>query len=371
MKIGGAILLTVGLFFTAGAQAQTRAPLRLVQTIPLPNVEGYIDHLAVDIKGQRLFVPAEHKKSIEVVDLRAGKIIHSIDGFGGDPRKTVYLPQTNQLWVDDGDGTCKVFSGDSYALVKTIPLSDSKINAKLVPDNGTYDPVTQNFYVAVTLDMLSNAQADVGTIGFIATVDTKAGKFMGVIDVKGADPAGISVDPSSPKMYVIVGDTAQVAVIDRDKHAVIASWPITGGPEPHTMDLDAVHHRLFIGSRVKPGHMYEPGKMIVMDSETGKIVQALDSVGGADEIIYDPANQRVYLAGTTGFVDVFKQIDADHYQLLAKVPTGALAKTALLVPELKRFYVAVPKHVVLTPPIPQAQEQIVEESKLMVFDVLP
>src|ERR1700675_1256805 len=89
------------------AHGQSNPPLKLVQTIPLPNVEGYFDHMAVDIKGQRLFVPGEHQRTIEVIDLRAGKVIHTITGFGGDPRKTIYLPETNQIWVDDGDSTVK------------------------------------------------------------------------------------------------------------------------------------------------------------------------------------------------------------------------------------------------------------------------
>jgi hypothetical protein len=67
---------------------------------------------------------------------------------------------------------------------------------------------------------------------------------------------------------------------------------------------------------------------------------------------------------------VFKQTDPDHYQLLGKVPTGAIAKTALWVPELKRMYVAVPKHLVQTPPY-GANDHIVEEAHLMVFDYLP
>lgn len=71
--------------------------------------------MAVDVKGHRLFVPGENQRTIEVVDLRAGKVMHTITGFGGDPRKTLYLPQTNEIWVDDGDATCKAFSGDSYA----------------------------------------------------------------------------------------------------------------------------------------------------------------------------------------------------------------------------------------------------------------
>src|SRR5579863_3864578 len=132
----------------------------------------------------------------------------------------------------------------------------------------------------------------------------------------------------------------------------------------------AAHHRLLVGSRVKGGHRYEPGKFVVMDTETGKVVQALDTVGGADEVQYDAPTGRIYFVGSTGTVAVFKQDDPDHYHLLGKVPTGAIAKTGLWVPELKRMYVAVPKHIVQTPPY-GANDYITEEAHLMIFDYLP
>src|ERR1700720_2131868 len=108
-----AVLWTLCVVLIPRAECQTSAPLKQIQSIPLPNVEGYFDHMAVDIKGQRLFVPGEHQRTIEVIDLRAGKVVHTITGFGGDPRKTIYLPETNEIWVDDGDATCKAFSGDT------------------------------------------------------------------------------------------------------------------------------------------------------------------------------------------------------------------------------------------------------------------
>src|SRR4030081_3190179 len=100
MKTYLALLCTLLIVILAGAEAVTGAPLKLIQTISLPDVEGYFDHMAVDVKGQRLFVPGEHQKTIEVVDLRAGKVIHTITGFGGDPRKTIYLPETSEIWLD-------------------------------------------------------------------------------------------------------------------------------------------------------------------------------------------------------------------------------------------------------------------------------
>src|ERR1700730_9005017 len=115
-----ASLMALSASAPASAQAPSEPPAKLIGYIPLPNVEGWMDHLAVDVKNQRLFVPAEHQKTIEVVDLRAGKVIHTITGFAGAPRKTLYLPESNQIWVDDAESV-KYFNAETYALIKSIP----------------------------------------------------------------------------------------------------------------------------------------------------------------------------------------------------------------------------------------------------------
>jgi hypothetical protein len=184
-----------------------------------------------------------------------------------------------------------------------------------------------------------------------------------------SDPAGLALDDKSSKLFVVLGESSKLAVVDRRNRSVIASWSISEGPLPHALGLDASHHRLFVGSRVHAGHLYKPGKMVVMDSDNGKVVQVLDAEGGVDEIQYDAESRRIYFTGTTGAVDVFQQLDADHYKLIANIPTSPIAKTSLLVPELKRFYVIVPKHIVLTPPIPAQNEATVEDARVLVFDV--
>jgi len=361
MKSGSAILVTLCMALVPSAYAQTEPPAKLIGYITLPDLEGWMDHMAVDVKTKRLFVPAEQKKAMEIVDLAAGKVIHTITGFDGAPRKTVYLADANQIWVDDG-GSVKSFDASSYQLLKNIPFDLDK-SAKLIPDNGNFDPKSGLFYVTITADA-NSATATVK--GSVEIVDTKTGSRVGNIKLDGTDPSGIAFDAATPRMFVILGDTAQVQVIDRDKRAIIATWEITGGTQPHTVAIDTAHHRLFVGARIKPGHIYMPCKMVVMDTETGKVVAALDTEGGADEIQYDAASGRVYFTGTTGHVDVFKQVDADHYEHLGKLVTAADAKTSLLVPELKRFYVAVPKRNVAIPP---TRDVITEDAELLVFEV--
>src|SRR5207247_6567506 len=217
--------------------------LRLVQTIPLPT-EGYMDHIAVDVKGQRLFITGEANRTLITVDLRAGKVIHETKGLGGNPRKPFYLPDTNEIWTDLGDNTVVAISGTTYEVTRTVELTGGRGAARRTPDNGAYDPATHLYYAAIVTGAGS-------TDGSIEIVDTKAGKLVGSIKMNGSDPGGTSIELSGKRLYVAMGDVvggeSHLKVVDLEKRAVAAEWPITGGPESHASGLDAAHHRLFVG----------------------------------------------------------------------------------------------------------------------------
>jgi DNA-binding beta-propeller fold protein YncE len=332
--------------------------LGLVETIPLPG-DGYMDHLTVDVKGQRLFISGEAEKVLITVDLRAGKVIHVTKGLSAMPKKPFFLPDTNEVWVTLTDSTVAAISGTTYEITKTVKLSgygDSNKGA----DNAAYDPAAHLIYAGVEVFEDFGGSGEHGSSNAsIDIVDTRDAKLVGSIPLPGGDPAGITIEPSGRRLYVTMGDIvngeSHVAVLDLEKRAVVAQWEITGGQVPHTAGLDAEHHRLFVGSRLKAhtgniggGHQHEPGRLTVINTQTGKVVQGLDSIGGADDLQYDAPSGRIYFVGTTGTVAVFKELDPDHYELLGRVPTGAISKTGLWVPELKRFYSAVPRHYVIT-----------------------
>jgi DNA-binding beta-propeller fold protein YncE len=376
MKIQAAaivILFTLfGVSNAAGQEKRKQLPmehmaglLRLVETIPLPT-DGWMDHMAVDLKKQHLFISGEYSKNFVVVDLRTGKVIHVTTGLGGTPRRPFFDPKLNQVWVDLGDNTLVAIDATTFEIVKTVEMTGGKGAAKKDPDNGAYDYARGLYYSGVgTAGMMD---------GSVEIVDTHAAKLLGSIPMHGSDPSGFVLDTAHNRLYVGMGDVVNgesvCKVIDTEKREVIAEWPITGGPQPHVAALDLPHHRLFFGSRLQGGHQGEPGKLVVMNSDDGKVIQVLDSVGGADELFFDAPTKRIYFSGSTGTVAVFRQNDADHYELLGKVPTGAEAKTGLWVPELKRFYSAVPKHIVQTPPY-GVNDLITEDAHLMVFDYLP
>jgi DNA-binding beta-propeller fold protein YncE len=343
--------------------------LRLVETIPLPT-EGYMDHLSYDLKNQHLFLSAENNKEVVVVDMKAGKVIHETK-VSGNPRKPFFDPATNELWVDLGDNTVVALNGTTFEVEMTIELTGGKNAPGRDPDNGAFDAAKGLYYVAV------RTRDEGSKDGTIEIVDTKAAKLIGSIRMEGQEPAGIALDPAANRLYAGMGDVVNgesvVKVVDIAKRAIIAEWSTAGGPQPHVAGLDASHHRLFMGSRLGGGHNVDPGKLVIINMDTGKVVQTLDATGGGDEIFFDEPSRRVYFSGSTGTLAVFHEDDPDHFRLLGKVPTGAIAKSGIWIPELKRYYAAVPKHLVQLLPTTQygIRDWITEEAHLMAFEEIP
>ena len=71
-------------------------------------------------------------------------------------------------------------------------------------------------------------------------------------------------------------------------------------------------------------------------------VASIATVGGADDMAYDPQRHQIYVSGGEGFVSIIKVEDADHYREIGRLAAGPGAKTSLFVPEFNSIYVAIP-----------------------------
>jgi DNA-binding beta-propeller fold protein YncE len=317
------VLMTVFIALGIKVQGEESAPLKLVQTITLPAaIKGHFDHFEVDLKGNRLFATPEGYKSVLVFDLKTGKLIHTIGGIEKS-HAVLYREDLDRIYVTDGEaGDVKIFDGKTYHLLSSVKLLEDA-------DSMGYDPVTKYLYV-------DNGGGDVHqTYSMVSIVDTTDSKKVADIKVDGDTLEAMALETSSPKIYVNNKAKNQVDVIDRDKHEVTTSWPVTKCKPNVAIGLDEANHRLFVACR--------DGQISVLDTESGKEVTTLPITKGVDDMKFDAASKRIYAAGD-GSVDVYEQTDPDNYKLLGKVPTGPLGKTARLVPELNRYFVAVPQH---------------------------
>ncbi len=312
--------------FPVLTNAQNVAPLRLVQTIPMPNVKGRIDHMDVDVKGKRLFVAGLENGSLEVVDLQAAKWLKSIPGF----KKTqgvAYVPSLNKVFVASGDdGMLRIFRGDTLDLLDAIKL-------ELGPNRVAYDPNSKLLYVGYGG---KDAGKDYGEVGII---DAKTDKHIGDIKVE-AHPAELLLDQSGKTLFVFVSAVSKVQVVDTKKREVVSTWPVSSQRNGDGA-FDEKTHRLFLGTRTPP-------QMIVMDSQTGKEIANLPTVEGMDGVYFDAAHRRVYVSGgrdqDVGYIFAYQQKDADHYETIGKITTKSGAGTSFWSPELNRYYVGAPAH---------------------------
>ncbi len=296
------------------ARAQEAMPLTLEKTIPLEKVGGRIDHMGVDAAGQRLFVAALGNNTVEVVDLKAGKQIQSLPGFA-EPQGIVYVPEFDRLFVANGsDGTCRILDGHSFKTISTVELGDDA-------DNVRYDEIAKKVYVGC------------GN-GALCVIDARTGAKGAEIKLAG-HPESFRLETGGPNVFVNVPGAGQIAVVNREKSAVIQTWPLTEAKSNFPMFLDEANRRLFVGCR-------RPGKMLIYDYSSGRLVTAVSISGDTDDLFYDAQDQLIYVSCGAGNIEVIKQNDADHYQQIRTLSTAPGARTSLFIPELNLFCLAVP-----------------------------
>jgi DNA-binding beta-propeller fold protein YncE len=300
------------LVFAAPAWGQASQPLRLEKTIELPDVQGRIDHMSVDLKGGRLFVSALGNNTIEVIDIRAGKRAKTVGGLQ-EPQGVLYVPEVDRLYVANSkDGSVRLFEGTSYAPLKILDYGDDA-------DNLRYDSNHKRIYVGYGS----------GALGEIDEEGNKAGEIK--LD---AHPESFQLEKDGPRIYVNLPKSRKIAVVDRAKRAIIATWPVGMALANYPMALDEVDHRLFVITRF-------PARLLVFDTTTGKIVQQLPAVGDCDDVFYDQSRKRIYASGGEGAISVFEQQDPDHYKESARIATVKGARTSFFSPELDRLFLAV------------------------------
>ena len=317
------LIATSGVAFS---QEVAKEPLRLVQTIPLPNVKGRLDHMDVDVKARRLIVAGLENGTFEVVDLQAGKWVRSIPGFK-KPQGALFVPKLNKLFLASGDdGMLRVFRGDTLEVLDSIQLEPG-------PNRVVYDSKSKLVYVGYGG---KDAGKDYGEVGII---DARQDKHVGDIKVV-AHPSELLLDKSGTTLFVFSSIANRLHVIDTSKRQVVSTWAVSS-EHPGDAALDDATSRFFIGTHTPP-------EMIAMDSKSGKEVAHLPTPDGMDGVYFDAGRKRVYVSGgrclPVGFAYVYQQKDADHYETIGKIRTRGGAGTSFWSPELNRYYVAAPKN---------------------------
>jgi DNA-binding beta-propeller fold protein YncE len=293
------------------AIAHAEGPLTLEAKIILGPVAGRIDHLAVDLPRQRLFVAELGNNSVGVVDLKARKLIHRIVGLR-EPQGVGYHQSTDTLYVANaGDGSVRLFHGPDYSDAGRLDLNADA-------DNIRFDAATNRIIVGY------------GS-GALAVIDPEKRVKVRDIPLK-AHPESFQLDAKSRQVFINVPDARAIAVVDLTTGQQKANWTMTGAGANFPMAIDEASSQVVVVFR-------NPAKLRAYSMDTGKVVNELNICGDSDDVFVDAKRKRLYVSCGAGFIDVIDAAGA--YKRLARIRTVAGARTSLFVPESDRLFLAV------------------------------
>jgi DNA-binding beta-propeller fold protein YncE len=295
------------------AQTDNSAPLQLESRIPLGDVRGRIDHMAIDLARQRLFVAELGNDTVGIVDLKKREVIQTISGLK-EPQGLGYVPAMDALYVANaGDGSVRVFAGADYAAAGRIDLGEDA-------DNIRVDSAASQIVVGY------------GS-GGLAVIDAKTLQRIADIPLP-VHPEGFQLDPTSSQVFVNLPKVHAIAAADRQSGKLTASWPITIAGYNFPMALRRDVGQILTVFR-------NPAKLAAFSIKDGALLASADVCGDADDLFFDPKRERVYVSCGEGFLDVLDAKADSAYRQVARIATVPGARTSLFVPELDRLLLAV------------------------------
>jgi hypothetical protein len=311
LSIWQAMVSIVALMAPWRADAEP-ASLVLEKTIALPNVGGRIDHMAIDRKRQRLIVAALGNDTVEIVDLTAGKPVHSVRGLA-EPQGVAYVDQTDVISVANArDGSVRTFRGEDFSSLDRTDLHRDADNIRIDARNGS----------------IVVGYGD----GGLAIIDPTRRVVIGTVAL-GGHPEGFQIDPTTGQAFVNVPDDGQIAVVDLDARRQTATWKVPGVSGNYPMALEPARGMLATVFR-------SPPSLVLLDTKTGAVTARLPACGDADDVFFDARRERIYVSCGSGEIAVFQR-DGGNYRRQPTVTTESGARTSLFVPEIDRLFLAV------------------------------
>lgn len=293
------------------ATADAVAPLVLENSIPLADVRGRIDHMAVDLGRHRLAVAELGNDSVDIVDLPSGRVIRRITGLR-EPQGVTFVPDLDLLAVaNGGDGSVRLFHAGDFSSAGRVDLDDDADNVRL-------DSKTGHLVVGYGA-------------GALATIDAARPSQIAGVPLA-VHPEGFQLAPDGSRIFVNLPDANQVAVVDLASERQVASWALEALHANFPLAIDGAGATIAIVFR-------EPAKLALLKAENGVIAAVADTCGDADDVFFDARRHRLYVSCGEGAVDVFEWGNAS-LQRIGQIKTSLGARTALFVADLDRLFVA-------------------------------
>ena len=292
-----------------GTAVAADAPLRLVQTIKLKGAAGKLDHLEVDAAGQRLFVANKPNDTLDVVDLKTGRLVKQVAGQG-KISGVAYAADLDLIYAGNGAGTCNAFDGKDYAPVFSAKCPNA--------DNVHYDAASRSVFV--------------GQNEILSVLDAKTGAVKGAVKLPGA-VHGFQIDAKAGKLYAVLTKPSVVGVLDLGNRSVVERWPLTRSDAGSPVAFGAADGVLFVGCPKKP-------MVVAFDAKTGKELAGVAIPAGVDDVHYDADRKRLYASCGDGALVVIEKA-GDTYAVTARIDTPKNSRTCAYA--AGKLYLGVPR----------------------------
>jgi YVTN family beta-propeller protein len=283
-----------------------------IKKIPLGAAPGggeYFDYIYMDAAARRVY--ATHGTEIKVVDADAGSVVGTITGFKRCHGVAIVRELGKGFVTDGATGEVDIFNLDSLKVT-------GKVKASPDADYILFDPASKHIF------------AFAGDSKNVTVIDPEKETVIGTIAL-GAGPEQAVADGQG-MIYNNLEDANEVVAIDSRTLRIANRWPVAPSGHPVSIAMDREHRRLFIGGR-------DPKILVVMDADTGKVLQSFPIGDRVDSNVFDPKTGIVASSTREGTLHLFHEDSPDKFSVIETIKTEFGAKTMALDPNTHNLYV--------------------------------
>jgi YVTN family beta-propeller protein len=257
----------------------------------------YFDYITVDSQSRRVYL--SHGTEIKVLDADDGSLIGNITGLKQDHGVAVATEFGRGFITDGGKGKVVIFD---LKTLKTVGEAKADDDA----DSIVYDPATKRVFV-MNGDPHSCTVIDAKSGAVVSTIDLGGGPEFAVADGKGT-------------IHVNIEDRNELVSLDSAALKIKSRWPLGPAGSPTALAIDREHRRLFSAGR-------NPQMLVVLDADSGKVIQSFPISAGVDAAAYDPETGLIFASTREGMIHIFHEDSPDKFSAVESVKTEYGAKT--------------------------------------------
>lgn len=298
MKTKSFIIASAFLCLSLNVTAQKTVSSNTIKTLKIGgNSDGW-DYLTIHPKNNLLYV--SHGTRVNILNTTTGENAGEIEGTTG-VHGIAFPPNSTNGFITCGKlNSVKVFDTKTNKVTSEIPVGQN-------PDAIFYDFFSKKLIVCN------------GKTNTISVIDPENNTVVNTIDVGGKPETAVS--NGKGKIFVNIEDKNEIVVIDAKNFTVTNHWNLDKEEEPSGLVIDTKTNRLFSTCNKM---------LVILDSETGKLVKKMPIGEGCDGAVFDDKTNTIYTSNGEGNISVIQEKNANQFVALKNIVTKKGARTIAL-----------------------------------------